>query len=137
MTYHIGDALFVGDTMLMPDSGTARCDLPGGDAHVLYQSIQKLLALPPQARMFMCHDYMPNGREIRYERTIGKQKALNLHVHDGISENEFVAMRRAKDQSLSMPSLSLPSVQVNMRAGELPPAEQNGVRYLKIPLDAV
>ena len=104
---------------------------------ILYQSIQKLLALPPQARMFMCHDYMPNGREIRYERTIGKQKALNLHVHDGISENEFVAMRRAKDQSLSMPSLSLPSVQVKMRAGELPPAEENGVRYLKIPLDAV
>ena len=137
MTYHIGDALFVGDTIFMPDSGTARCDFPGGDARVLYQSIQKLLALPPETRMFMCHDYMPNGREMQYETTVGKQKASNLHVHDGISEDEFVAMRRAKDQSLSMPSLILPSVQVNMRAGELPPAEENGVRYLKIPLDAV
>ena len=137
MTYHIGDALFVGDTIFMPDSGTARCDFPGGDARVLYQSIQKLLALPPETRMFMCHDYMPNGREMQYETTVGKQKASNLHVHDGISEDEFVAMRRAKDQSLSMPSLILPSVQVNMRAGELPPAEKNGVRYLKIPLDAV
>ena len=137
MTYHIGDALFVGDTMFMPDFGTARCDFPGGDARVLYQSIQKLLALPPETRMFMCHDYMPNGREMQYETTVGKQKAFNLHVHDGISEDEFVAMRRAKDQSLSMPSLILPSVQVNMRAGELPPAEENGVRYLKIPLDVV
>ncbi len=137
MTYHIGDALFVGDTLFMPDFGTARCDFPGGDARVLYQSIQKLLALPPETRMFMCHDYMPNDREMQYETTVGKQKASNLHVHDGISEDEFVAMRRAKDQSLSMPSLILPSVQVNMRAGELPPAEENGVRYLKIPLDAV
>ena len=137
MTYHIGDALFVGDTMFMPDFGTARCDFPGGDARVLYQSIQRLLALPPETRMFMCHDYMPNGREMQYETTVGEQKISNLQVHDGISEDEFVAMRSAKDQTLSMPTLILPSVQVNMRAGELPPAEDNGVRYLKIPLDAV
>ena len=137
MTYHIGDALFVGDTMFMPDFGTARCDFPGGDARVLYQSIQRLLALPPETRMFMCHDYMPNGREMQYETTVGEQKASNLHVHDGVSEDEFVAMRSAKDKTLSMPTLILPSVQVNMRAGELPPAEDNGVRYLKIPLDAV
>lgn len=137
MTYHIGDALFVGDTMFMPDFGTARCDFPGGDARVLYQSIQRLLALPPETRMFMCHDYMPNGREIQYETTVGEQKASNLHVHDGVSKDEFVAMRSAKDKTLSMPTLILPSVQVNMRAGELPPAEDNGVRYLKIPLDAV
>jgi glyoxylase-like metal-dependent hydrolase (beta-lactamase superfamily II) len=137
MTYHVGDALFVGDTMFMPDFGTARCDFPGGDARVLYQSIQRLLALPPETRMFMCHDYMPNGREMQYETTVGEQKASNLHVHDGVSEDEFVAMRSAKDKTLSMPTLILPSVQVNMRAGELPPAEDNGVRYLKIPLDAV
>ncbi len=137
MTYHIGDALFVGDTMFMPDFGTARCDFPGGDARVLYQSIQRLLALPPETRMFMCHDYMPNGREMQYETTVGEQKVSNLHVHDGVSEDEFVAMRSAKDKTLSMPTLILPSVQVNMRAGELPPAEDNGVRYLKIPLDAV
>lgn len=137
MTYHIGDALFVGDTMFMPDFGTARCDFPGGDARVLYQSIQRLLALPPETRMFMCHDYMPNGREMQYETTVGEQKASNLHAHDGVSEDEFVAMRSAKDKTLSMPTLILPSVQVNMRAGELPPAEDNGVRYLKIPLDAV
>ena len=137
MTYHVGDALFVGDTMFMPDFGTARCDFPGGDARALYKSIQRLLALPPETRMFMCHDYMPNGREMQYETTVGEQKISNLQVHDGISEDEFVAMRSAKDQTLSMPTLILPSVQVNMRAGELPPAEDNGVRYLKIPLDAV
>jgi glyoxylase-like metal-dependent hydrolase (beta-lactamase superfamily II) len=137
MTYHVGDALFVGDTMFMPDFGTARCDFPGGDARVLYRSIQRLLELPPETRMFMCHDYMPNGREMQYETTVGEQKASNLQVHDGISEDEFVAMRSAKDKTLDMPTLILPSVQVNMRAGELPPAENNGVRYLKIPLDAV
>ena len=137
MTYHVGDALFVGDTMFMPDFGTARCDFPGGDARVLYRSIQRLLELPPEIRMFMCHDYMPNGREMQYETTVGEQKASNLQVHDGISEDEFVAMRSAKDKTLDMPTLILPSVQVNMRAGELPPAENNGVRYLKIPLDAV
>jgi glyoxylase-like metal-dependent hydrolase (beta-lactamase superfamily II) len=137
MTYHVGDALFVGDTMFMPDFGTARCDFPGGDARVLYQSIRRLLELPPETRMFMCHDYMPNGREMQYETTVGEQRVSNLQVHDGISEDEFVAMRSAKDKTLDMPTLILPSVQVNMRAGELPPAENNGVRYLKIPLDAV
>ena len=137
MAYHIGDALFVGDTLFMPDFGTARCDFPGGDARVLYQSIQKLLAFPPETRLFMCHDYMPGGRELKYESTVAEQKASNIHVHDGISEDEFVKMRSEKDQTLDMPKLILPSVQVNMRAGDLPPAEDNGVRYLKIPLDAV
>jgi len=137
MTYHIGDALFVGDTMFMPDFGTARCDFPGGDARTLYHSIQRLLALPPETRMFMCHDYMPDGREMQYETTVGEQKISNLQVHDGISEDDVVAMRSAKDETLGMPTLILPSVQVNMRAGELPPVEDNGVRYLKIPLDAV
>ena len=137
MTYHIGDALFVGDTLFMPDFGTARCDFPGGDARILYRSIQRLLALPPETRMLMCHDYMPNGRELKYQTTVAEQKASNLHVHDEISEDEFVDMRTAKDKTLNMPALILPSVQINMRAGELPPAEDNGVRYLKIPLDAV
>ena len=137
MAYHVGDALFVGDTLFMPDFGTARCDFPGGDARTLYQSIQKLLAYPPETRLFMCHDYMPGGRELRYESTVSEQKQSNIHVHDGISEDAFVKMRSEKDQTLGMPKLILPSVQVNMRAGDLPPAEDNGVRYLKIPLDAV
>jgi len=137
MTYHIGDSLFVGDTLFMPDFGTARCDFPGGNASVLYQSIQRLFTLPPETRIFMCHDYMPNGREMRYESTVGEQKKFNIHLHDGISEDEFVTMRSAKDKTLGMPALMLPSVQVNMRAGELPPPEDNGIRYLKIPLDAV
>lgn len=137
MTYHIGDSLFVGDTLFMPDFGTARCDFPGGNASALYQSIQRLFTLPPETRIFMCHDYMPNGREMRYETTVGEQKKFNIHLHDGISENEFVTMRSAKDKTLGMPALMLPSVQVNMRAGELPPPEDNGIRYLKIPLDTV
>ena len=137
MTYHIGDSLFVGDTLFMPDFGTARCDFPGGNASALYQSIQRLFTLPPETRIFMCHDYMPNGREMQYETTVGEQKKFNIHLHDGISEDEFVTMRSAKDKTLSMPALMLPSVQVNMRAGELPPPENNGIRYLKIPLDAV
>ena len=137
MTYHIGDSLFVGDTLFMPDFGTARCDFPGGNARALYQSIQRLFTLPPETRIFMCHDYMPNGREMRYETTVGEQKKFNIHLHDGISEDEFVTMRSAKDKTLGMPALMLPSVQVNMRAGELPPPEDNGIRYLKIPLDAV
>ena len=137
MTYHVGDSLFVGDTLFMPDFGTARCDFPGGNARALYQSIQRLFTLPPETRIFMCHDYMPNGREMRYETTVGEQKKFNIHLHDGISEEEFVTMRSAKDKTLSMPALMLPSVQVNMRAGELPPPEDNGIRYLKIPLDAV
>ena len=137
MTYHIGDSLFVGDTLFMPDFGTARCDFPGGNARALYQSIQRLFTLPPETRIFMCHDYMPNGREMRYETTVGEQKKFNIHLNDGISEEEFVTMRSAKDKTLGMPALMLPSVQVNMRAGELPPPEDNGIRYLKIPLDAV
>lgn len=137
MTYHIGDSLFVGDTLFMPDFGTARCDFPGGNARALYKSIQRLFTLPPETRIFMCHDYMPNGREMRYETTVGEQKKFNIHLHDGISEDEFVTMRSAKDKTLGMPALMLPSVQVNMRAGELPPPEDNGIRYLKIPLDAV
>jgi len=137
ITYYIGDSLFVGDTLFMPDFGTARCDFPGGNASALYQSIQRLFTLPPETRIFMCHDYMPNGREMRYETTVGEQKKFNIHLNDGISEEEFVTMRSAKDKTLSMPALMLPSVQVNMRAGELPPPEDNGIRYLKIPLDAV
>ena len=137
MSYLIGDALFVGETLFKPDYGTARCDFPGGDARTLYQSIQRLLALPPETRMFLCHDYLPNGRELAYQTTIEAQRRSNIHVHSGISEEEFVTMRTAKDQTLSMPTLILPSVQINMRAGQLPPAEANGTRYLKIPLDAV
>ncbi len=138
MSHLIGDALFVGDTMFMPDYGTARCDFPGGDAHVLYRSIQKLFALPDDTRTFMCHDYKAVGRDTyAYQTTIGAERKHNIHVHDGISEDEFVRMRSARDATLSMPKLILPSVQVNMRAGSMPPAENNGVRYLKIPIDAV
>lgn len=137
VTYVIGDAAFVGDTLFMPDFGTARCDFPGGDARQLYRSIQKILALPPETRIFLCHDYAPGGREYIWETTVAAQKAENKHVHDGVSEDDFVQMRTERDKELSMPVLILPSVQVNMRAGELPPPEDNGVRYLKIPLDAL
>lgn len=138
MSHLIGDALFVGDTMFMPDYGTARCDFPGGDAHVLYRSIQKLFALPDETRIFMCHDYKAVGRDTyAYQTTVGAERKHNIHVHDGISEDEFVRMRSARDATLSMPKLILPSVQVNMRAGAMPPAENNGVRYLKIPIDAI
>ena len=128
---------FVGDTLFMPDYGTARCDFPGGDARVLYRSINKVLSLPPQTRLYMCHDYQPGGREVQYVSTVAEERASNVHVRDGISEDAFVAMRNARDATLGMPTLILPSVQVNMRGGELPPAEDNGVRYLKIPLNAV
>jgi len=137
VTYVIGDAAFVGDTLFMPDFGTARCDFPGGDARQLFRSIQKILALPPETRLFLCHDYAPGGREYVWETTVAAQKAENKHVHDGVSEDDFVKMRTERDKELSMPVLILPSVQVNMRAGELPPPEDNGVRYLKIPLDAL
>ncbi len=138
MTYVIGDAAFVGDTLFMPDYGTARCDFPGGDARTLYRSIQKLFTLPDQTRLFMCHDYKAPGREeFRYQTTVAEQRAHNVHVRDGIGEDEFVAMRNARDATLGMPSLMLPAVQVNMRGGRLPPAEANGRRYLKIPLDAL
>ncbi len=130
-------AAFVGDTLFMPDYGTARCDFPGGDARTLYRSINKVLSLPAQARLYMCHDYQPGGREVQFISTVAEERAGNVHVRDGISEDAFVAMRVARDATLGMPTLILPSVQVNMRAGELPPAEDNGVRYLKIPLNAV
>jgi len=138
MTYLIGDTAFVGDTMFMPDYGTARCDFPGGDARQLYRSIRKILALPPQTRLFMCHDYKAPGRdEYRWETTVAAERADNVHVRDGISEDEFVAMRQKRDATLSMPRLILPSVQVNMRAGDLPPPEASGIRYLKLPVDAL
>lgn len=138
MAYVIGDAAFVGDTLFMPDYGTARCDFPGGDARQLYRSIQKLFALPPESRLFMCHDYKAPGRdEYRWETTVTEERAHNIHVRDGISEDEFVAMRTKRDATLDMPRLILPSVQINMRAGHMPPPEANGVRYLKLPIDAL
>jgi glyoxylase-like metal-dependent hydrolase (beta-lactamase superfamily II) len=138
LTYVIGDAAFIGDTLFMPDYGTARCDFPGGDARTLYQSIQKLFALPGSTRLFMCHDYKAPGRDQHlYQSSVAEQRAHNLHAHAGIDEDSFVAMRRARDASLGMPVLILPAVQVNMRGGELPPAESNGVRYLKVPLDVL
>lgn len=138
MTYLIGDAAFVGDTLFMPDYGTARCDFPGGNARTLYQSIQKLFTLPADTRVFMCHDYKAPGREeFRYETSIAAEREHNIHVHSGISEDEFVAMRTTRDATLAMPTLILPSVQINMRGGELPAPESNGTRYLKIPLDAL
>ncbi len=136
MAYQIGDAVFVGDTLFMPDVGSARCDFPGGDAHALYRSVQKLLALPPQTRLFMCHDYPPPSREARCETSVEQERRANVHLHDGISEDAFVQMRTERDRTLSMPVLILPAVQVNIRAGETPLPESNGVRYLKIPLNA-
>lgn len=136
MTYVVEDAVFVGDTLFMPDYGTARCDFPGGDAAELYQSIQKIFQLPAQYRVFMCHDYKAPGRtQYEYETTVGEELEHNIHVHSGITEAEFVTMRTKRDMSLSMPRLILPSVQVNMRAGNMPPAEDNGIRYFKIPLN--
>jgi glyoxylase-like metal-dependent hydrolase (beta-lactamase superfamily II) len=135
VAYQIGDAVFVGDTMFMPDVGTARCDFPGGDAKVLYQSVRKLLSLPNETRLFMCHDYPPTDRAICFETTVAEQREKNIHVHDGVTETEFVAMRSKRDTTLEMPVLILPSVQVNIRAGEMPPAEANGVVYLKIPMN--
>ncbi|MGV0953581.1 MAG: MBL fold metallo-hydrolase [Fluviibacter sp.] len=137
IAFKIGDAVFVGDTIAMPDVGTARCDFPGGDASVLYQSIKKLLSLPPGTRLFMCHDYPPASREVCFETTVAEERAKNIHVHDGVSEAEYVAMRSARDKTLSMPVLILPAVQINIRAGHLPAAEDNGVSYLKIPLNAL
>jgi len=137
MAYRIGDAVFVGDTLFMPDVGTARADFPGGDARTLYRSIRRLLALPPETRIFVCHDYPPKGREPRWDTTVAAQRAANIHVHDRVSEAEFVAMRTARDRTLEMPTLILPSIQVNIRAGELPLPEANGRSYLKIPLNAL
>jgi glyoxylase-like metal-dependent hydrolase (beta-lactamase superfamily II) len=135
-THVLGDAVFVGDTLFMPDAGTARADFPGGDAGVLYDSIQKILALPEEYRVFMCHDYCPNGRELEYETTIASQKNDNIHVKKDIEKSAFVEMRGSRDKTLSMPRLILPSLQVNMRAGDFPKAEENGLVYLKVPVNA-
>lgn len=138
LAYQFGDAIFIGDTMFMPDVGTARADFPGGDARQLYRSIRKLLdQYPPETRLFMCHDYPPGDRPIQWESTVAEQRAHNIHVHDGISEDGFVAMRTARDATLEMPVLILPSVQVNVRAGQMPPAEDNGRVYLKIPINVL
>lgn len=135
VTYVIGDAAFVGDTLFMPDGGSARADFPGGDAGMLYDSIQRVLALPETMRLFMCHDYGPNGREIRWETTVGEEKAHNIHVGGGATRAAFVAMREARDATLDMPKLIIPSLQVNMRAGELPVPDDSGKRFLKVPLN--
>jgi glyoxylase-like metal-dependent hydrolase (beta-lactamase superfamily II) len=135
ISYRIGDAVFVGDTLFMPDFGTARADFPGGDARALYRSIMRILSLPPQTRLFMCHDYKAPGRDAyAWETTVGEEKARNVHVHEGVSEDAFVAMRTARDAKLAAPLLLLPAIQVNIRAGKFPPAEANGVRYLKVPV---
>jgi glyoxylase-like metal-dependent hydrolase (beta-lactamase superfamily II) len=137
MSWRIGDAVFVGDTLFMPDVGTARCDFPGGNAHTLYQSIQTLLSMPEDTRLFMCHDYPADKREHAYLTTVAEQKKHNIHVHDGVTEQQFVAMREARDKTLEMPRLILPSIQVNIRAGKMPPAEDNGTVYFKIPVNVL
>ncbi|MCH8998743.1 MAG: MBL fold metallo-hydrolase [Proteobacteria bacterium] len=134
-TYVFGDAVFVGDTIFMPDFGTARCDFPGGDAVTLYRSIQRILALPPETRLFMCHDYAPDGRAPAWQTTVAEERAQNLHARDGVSEADFVALRDARDAAIDLPALILPSVQVNIRAGHFPPPDDNGVSYLRIPLN--
>lgn len=134
MTHIIEDAAFVGDTLFMPDGGTARADFPGGDAGELYRSIQKILALPPETRIFVCHDYAPNGRAFAWETSVAEERARNIHLADQVSEEEFVAMREARDETLDMPKLIMPSIQVNMRAGHMPPSENNGQVYLKVPI---
>ncbi len=135
IAYLVGDALFTGDSIFMPDGGTARCDFPGGDAATLFHSIRRLFELPDATRVFVCHDYGPGGREVRCETTIGEQKQANIHVREGTDEAQFVRMRTDRDATLAMPNLILPAVQVNIRAGELPPPADNGVRYLKLPID--
>ncbi|MCP3463280.1 MBL fold metallo-hydrolase [Bradyrhizobium sp. CCGUVB23] len=137
VTHVIGDAAFVGDTLFMPDGGSARADFPGGDARSLYRSIRRILSLPDQTRLFMCHDYGPNGRDIRWETTVAEQRAHNIHVRDGISEEEFVAAREARDRTLEMPRLIIPSLQVNMKAGRLPSPDPSGKRFLKVPLNVL
>jgi glyoxylase-like metal-dependent hydrolase (beta-lactamase superfamily II) len=137
VAYQVGDAVFVGDTLFMPDVGSARCDFPGGCAKTLYASARKILSLPDNTRLFMCHDYPPEDRAVRFETTVAEQRAHNIHLHDGIVEAEFVRMRTARDATLAMPVLILPAVQINIRAGEFPPKDDNGVSYLKIPLNAL
>jgi glyoxylase-like metal-dependent hydrolase (beta-lactamase superfamily II) len=137
VAYQVGDAVFVGDTLFMPDVGSARCDFPGGCAKTLYASARKILSLPDNTRLFMCHDYPPETRDVKFETTVAEQRAHNIHLHDGIDEAEFVRMRTARDATLAMPVLILPSVQINIRAGSFPPKDDNGVSYLKIPLNAL
>uniref|UniRef100_Q07JH8 Beta-lactamase domain protein n=1 Tax=Rhodopseudomonas palustris (strain BisA53) TaxID=316055 RepID=Q07JH8_RHOP5 len=137
MTHVIGDAAFVGDTLFMPDAGTARADFPGGDARELYRSIKRIISLPDETRLFMCHDYGADGRTIRWETTVAEERANNIHVRDGISEDEFVAMRNARDATLDMPQLIIPSLQVNMKAGQLPEPDLSGKRFLKVPLNTL
>ncbi|WP_426148841.1 MBL fold metallo-hydrolase [Polaromonas sp. DSR2-3-2] len=137
MAYRVEDSVFVGDTLFMPDVGTARADFPGGDVHALYRSIRKLLALPEATKMFVCHDYPPASRTPQWQTTVGEQRANNIHVHDGVTEEAFVAMRTARDATLGMPTLILPAIQVNVRAGDLPPPEDNGISYLKIPVNTL
>jgi glyoxylase-like metal-dependent hydrolase (beta-lactamase superfamily II) len=136
-THVIGDAAFVGDTLFMPDGGSSRADFPGGNAATLYRSIRRLLTLPDEMRLFMCHDYGPNGRDIRWETTVGEERRYNIHVHEGVTEAEFVAMRQARDATLSMPRLIIPSLQVNMRAGQLPPKDEAGKTFLKVPVNGL
>jgi glyoxylase-like metal-dependent hydrolase (beta-lactamase superfamily II) len=136
MAYLVDGGVFVGDTLFMPDLGSARADFPGGDARMLYRSMRRLLDLPPETRMYVCHDYPPPGREPRWETTVAQQRAKNIHVRDGIGEDDFVRMRQARDAVLEVPTLILPSIQVNVRAGQLPPVEDNGVAYLRIPVNA-
>jgi glyoxylase-like metal-dependent hydrolase (beta-lactamase superfamily II) len=135
MTHVIGDAAFVGDTLFMPDGGTARADFPGGDARVLFRSIKRVLTLPPETRLFMCHDYAPGGREIKWETTVADERANNIHVRDGVIEDEFVKMRTVRDASLDLPKLIIPSIQVNIRGGQLPEPDESGKRYLKVPIN--
>ena len=137
VAYRFADTVFVGDTLFMPDVGTARCDFPGGDARTLYASIRKILSLPAQTRLFMCHDYPPDDRPIAFETTVASQRHSNIHVREGISEKEFIDMRIRRDATLEMPVLILPSVQINIRAGQMPPAESNGTAYIKIPINVL
>jgi glyoxylase-like metal-dependent hydrolase (beta-lactamase superfamily II) len=137
MAYVVDGSVFVGDTLFMPDVGSARADFPGGDAHELYHSMRRLLDLPPDTTMYVCHDYPPASREPAWQTSVAEQRAGNIHVRDGIGEDEFVAMRQARDATLEVPTLILPSIQVNVRAGQLPPADENGVAYLRIPLNAL
>ena len=137
LAYQFDDAIFIGDTLFMPDVGTARADFPGGDARQLYRSIRKLLAFPPKTRLFMCHDYPPTDRAIQWQSTVAEQRAYNIHVHDSIGEDEFVAIRTARDKTLEAPTLLMPSIQTNVRAGKMPPVEENGIAYFKIPINAI
>ncbi|GLS34203.1 Glyoxylase, beta-lactamase superfamily II [Mesorhizobium albiziae] len=137
MTHVIGDAAFIGDTLFMPDGGSARADFPGGDARALFRSIQRVLSLPADTRLFICHDYGPNGRDIKWETTVADERAHNIHVKDGATEDEFVAMREARDKTLAMPRLIIPSLQCNMRAGQLPPKDEDGKTFLKVPVNTL